>query len=149
MTPPLRAGGAPVGAAHAKAQWRFPRQPLRARRVRPPQWPPPGSGWPRSPADSEAQAGRALLGRQILYRWPVQGWVLGKVATVPVTGLPGSRMCTVRYARRRSPAESALGDAAALLPVDTPYSGSGPAGRWVMLCSAQRPSTQPEPRFWL
>ncbi len=31
---------------------------------------------------AEVLAGAALVGRSILYRWPVQGWVLGKVVRV-------------------------------------------------------------------
>ena len=79
-----------------------------------------------SPA--EAQADRALVGRQILYRWPVQGWVLGKV--VRVSRAAGFSHL-VRYARG-----SALGVGAAASLLDAPSYGSGPAGRWVMLCPA-------------
>ncbi len=89
-----------------------------------PQWPPPGSDWRRRPR----RRGRALVGRQILYRWPVQGWVLGKVVRVSrAAGLPH----LVRYARGSA---LGVGDAASLL--DAPSYGSGPAGRWVMLCPA-------------
>ncbi len=77
---------------------------------------------------AEAQAGRALVGLQILYRWPVQGWVLGKVVRV-IRAAGFSHL--VRYARGSAPG---VGDAAFLL--DTPSYDSGPTGRWVMLCPA-------------
>jgi hypothetical protein len=79
-----------------------------------------------SPA--EAQAGRALVGRQILYRWQVQGWVLGKVVRVSRAARFSH---VVRYARGSA---LGVGDAASLL--DAPSYGSGPAGLWVMLCPA-------------
>ena len=77
---------------------------------------------------AEVLTGAALVGRSILYRWPVQGWVLGKVVRVSrATGFSHG----VRYARG-----SALGpgvtEAASLL--DPPSHGPGPAARWVLLC---------------
>jgi hypothetical protein len=86
---------------------------------------PPGF---RLASPAEAQAGRALVGRPILYRWPVQGWVLGKV--VRVSRAAGFSHL-VRYARGSA---LGVGDAASLL--DATSYGSGPAGRWVMLCPA-------------
>ncbi len=64
----------------------------------------------------------ALVGRSILYRWPVQGWVLGKVVRVSHV---------VRYARG-----SALGVGVAASLLDAPSHGPGPADWWVLLCPA-------------
>jgi hypothetical protein len=50
----------------------------------------------RLASPAEAQAGRVLVGRQILYRWPVQGWVLGKVVRV---SRAAGFLHVVRYAR--------------------------------------------------
>ena len=76
----------------------------------------------------EAQAGRALVGRQMLYCWPVQGWVLGKVVRV---SRAAEFSHVVRYARGSA---LGVGEAASLL--DAPSHGSGPAARWVLLCPA-------------
>ena len=74
----------------------------------------------------EVLAGAALVGRSILYRWPVQGWVLGKVVRVSrAAGFSHG----VRYARG-----SALGGGEAASLLDAPSHGPGPAGRWVLLC---------------
>ena len=77
---------------------------------------------------AEVLTGAALVGRSILYRWPVQGWVLGKVVRVSRASWfsPG-----VRYAR-----ESALGVGEAASLLVTPSHCPGPAGRWVLLCPA-------------
>ncbi len=45
---------------------------------------------------AEVLAGAALVGRSILYRWPVQGWVLGKVVWV---SLAAGFSHVVSYAR--------------------------------------------------
>ncbi len=45
---------------------------------------------------AELLAGAALVGWSILYRWPVQGWVLGKVVRV---SLAAGFSHVVRYAR--------------------------------------------------
>jgi hypothetical protein len=77
----------------------------------------------------EVLTGAALVGRSILHRGPVQGWVLGKVE-------PGGWVLShgVRYAR---PGGSALGVGEAASLLDAPSHGPGPAGRWVLLA---RPS---------
>ncbi len=72
-----------------------------------------------------AQAGRALVGRQILYHWPVQGWVLRKV--VRVSRVPEFSH-VISYALG-----SALGVGVAASLLDAPSYGSGPATRWVVL----------------
>jgi hypothetical protein len=78
-------------------------------------------------------AGAALVGRSILYRWPVQGWVLGKLVRVSRAARAGfSHVTVVRYARGWP---LCVGVAASLL--DAPSHGPGPAGRWVLLCPAQ------------
>ncbi len=79
---------------------------------------------------AEVLTGAALVGRSILYRWPVQGWVPGKVVRVSRAAAGFSHGDGgVRYARG-----SALdvGEAASLL--DPPSHGPGPAARWVLLC---------------
>jgi hypothetical protein len=77
---------------------------------------------------AEVLAGAALVGRSILYRWPGQGWVLGKV--VRVSRAAGFSH-VVRYARG-----SALGVGVAASLLDAPSHGPGPADRWVLLCPA-------------
>ena len=75
---------------------------------------------------AEALAGKALVRRLILYRWPVQGWVQGRVVRVSrAAGFSHG----VRYARG-----SALGAVEAASLLDAP--SHGPTGRWVMLCPA-------------
>ena len=77
---------------------------------------------------AEALAGKALVGRSILYRWPVLGWVRGRVVRVSrAAGFSHG----VRYSRGSS---LGAGEAASLL--DAPSHGSGPTGRWIMLCPA-------------
>ncbi len=75
---------------------------------------------------AEVLAGAALVGRSILYRWPVQ--VLGKV--VRVSRAAGFSH-VLRYARG-----SALGVGVAASLLDAPSHGPGPADRWVLLCPA-------------
>ncbi len=78
-------------------------------------------------AQAEVLTGAALVGRSILYRWPVQGWVLGKVVRVSrAAGFSHG----VRYARG-----SALGvaEARAASLLDAPSHGPGPADRWELL----------------
>jgi hypothetical protein len=77
---------------------------------------------------AELLAGAALVGRSILYRWPVQGWVLGKVVRVSRAARFSH---VVRYARG-----SALGVGVAGSLLDAPSHGPGPADRWVQLCPA-------------
>ncbi len=75
---------------------------------------------------AEALAGKALVRRLILYLWPVQGWVQGRVVRVRrAAGFSHG----VRYARG-----SALGAVEAASLLDSP--SHGPTGRWVMLCPA-------------
>ena len=72
---------------------------------------------------AEVPTGTALVGRPVLYRWPTEGWVPGKVARVSRT-VGFSHV--VRYGR-----VSALGavESASLLDA----ASHGPAGRWVLL----------------
>ena len=84
----------------------------------------------RLATSAEVLTGKALVGQSILYRWPVQGWVRGKVVRVSrAAGFSHG----VRYARG-----SALGAVEAASLLDIPSHGLGPAGhgRWVMLCPA-------------
>jgi hypothetical protein len=70
--------------------------------------------------------GAALVGQSILYRWPVQGWVLGKVIRVSQAAGFSHGVC---YARGSA---LCVGEAASLM--DAPLHCPGPAGRWVLLC---------------
>ena len=84
----------------------------------------------RLATSAEVLTGKALVGQSILYRWPVQGWVRGKVVRVRrAAGFSHG----VRYARGW-----ALGAVEAASLLDIPSHGPGPAGhgRWVMLCPA-------------
>jgi hypothetical protein len=82
----------------------------------------------RLATSAEVLTGAELVGRSMLYRWPVQGWVLGKVARVSwAAGFSHG----VRYARGSA---LGVGEAASLLVA--PSHGPGPAGRWVLLCPA-------------
>ena len=84
---------------------------------------PPGF---RLAQSAEALGGKALVRRLILYRWPGQGWVQGRVVRVSrAAGFSHG----VRYARG-----SALGAGEAASLLDAP--SHGPTGRWVMLCPA-------------
>ena len=77
----------------------------------------------RIAAMAEVPTGVALVGRPVLYRWPMEGWVPGKVARVSRTA---GFSHVVRYGR-----VSALGavESASLLDA----ASHGPAGRWVLL----------------
>ena len=75
---------------------------------------------------AEALGGKALVGRLILYRWPGQGWVQGRVVRVSRAAGFSHGVC---YARG-----SALGEGEAASLLDAP--SHGPTGRWVMLCPA-------------
>jgi hypothetical protein len=89
---------------------------------------PPGF---RLASSAEALAGKALVGRSILYWWPGQGWVQGRVVRVSrAAGFSHG----VHYSRG-----SALGagEAASLLDAPSHWHGSGSTGRWVMLCPAR------------
>jgi hypothetical protein len=82
---------------------------------------PPGF---RLAQSAEALGGKALVRRLILYRWPGQGWVQGRVVRVSrAAGFSHG----VRYARGSALGE---GEAASLLDALS----HGPTGRWVMLC---------------
>jgi len=72
---------------------------------------------------AEVLTGAALVGRGVLYRWPAEGWVSGKV--VRVSRAAGFSH-VVRYGRA-----SALGavETASLLDA----ASHGPAGRWALL----------------
>ena len=78
--------------------------------------------WLATPA--EVLTGAALVGWSILYRWPVQGWVLGKVVRVNrAAGFSHG----VWYAWG-----SALGVAEVTSLLDPPSHGLEPAGWWVL-----------------
>ena len=85
----------------------------------------------RLASSAEAVAGKALVGQSILYWWPGQGWVQGRVVRVSrAAGFSHG----VHYSRG-----SALGagEAASLLDAPSHWHGSGSTGRWVMLCPAR------------
>ena len=67
---------------------------------------------------AEVPTGTALVGRPVLYRWPTEGWVPGKVVRVSRT--------VVRYGR-----VSALGAVESASLLDAAL--HGPAGSWVLL----------------
>jgi hypothetical protein len=71
---------------------------------------------------SEGLAGTALVGKAVLYRWPVEGWVRGTVARRSRT----VGFYVVRYGRA-----SALGSA--VVPSLLDAASHGPGGRWVLL----------------
>ena len=77
---------------------------------------------------SEGLAGPALVGKTVLYRWPVEGWVRGTVAhrsrTVGFSHV-------VRYGRG-----SALGSA--VVPSLLDAASHGPGGLWVLLLRLPR-----------
>ena len=77
---------------------------------------------------SEGLTGTALVGKTVLYRWPVEGWVRGTVAhrsrTVGFSHV-------VRYGRG-----SALGSA--VVPSLLDAASHGPGGRWVLLLRLPR-----------
>jgi hypothetical protein len=86
---------------------------------------PPGF---RLASSVEALAGKALVGRSILYWWPRQGWVQGQVVRVSrAAGLPHG----VHYSWGSA---VGAGEAASLL--DAPLHCLGSTGLWVMLCQA-------------
>jgi hypothetical protein len=74
-------------------------------------------------APADVLTGAALLGRPVLYRWPIEGWVLGRVARV---SRAAQFSHVVRYGRA-----SALGAAEVASQLDA--ASHGPAGRWVLL----------------
>jgi hypothetical protein len=73
--------------------------------------------------------GTALVGKAVLYRWPVEGWVCGTVARRSRT-VGFSHV--VRYGRA-----SALGSVVVPSLLDTAAS-HGPDGRWVLLVRLSR-----------
>ena len=72
---------------------------------------------------AEVPTGTALVGRPVLYHWPTEGWVPGKVARVNRTA---GFSHVVRYGR-----VSALGAVESVSLLDAAL--HGPAGRWVLL----------------
>ncbi len=101
----------------------------------------PGSARPVAPPGSrlaqsaEALGGKALVRQLILYHWPGQGWVQGRVVRISrAAGFSHG----VRYARG-SALGAARGEAASLL--DAPSSLHGSTGRWVMLFPAAAGAT--------
>ena len=81
----------------------------------------------RVAAPAEALTGAALVGRPVLYRWPTEGWVAGKVARV---SRAAGFSHVVRYGRT-----SALGSVETATLLDA--ASHGPAGRWVLLLPAR------------
>jgi hypothetical protein len=77
----------------------------------------------RLAASSEVLTGTALVGKAVLYRWPVDGWVRG---TVTGRSRTAGFSHVVRYGRT-----SAIGSAAVPSLLDA--ASHGPAGRWVLL----------------
>ncbi len=73
---------------------------------------------------AELLAGAALVGRSILYRWPVQGWVLGKVVRVSLAAGFSHVVSNARGSALR------VGAAASLL--DAPSHGQGAEDWWVL-----------------
>ncbi len=73
---------------------------------------------------AEVRSGAALVGRQLLYRWPADGWVRG---TVQRRSRVAGFSHVVRYGAR-----SALG--AAVVDSHLDAASHGPLGRWVLLC---------------
>jgi hypothetical protein len=90
--------------------------------------PPVAAAGFRLATTAEVLAGAALVGRSILYRWPVQGWVLGKVVWVSRAAGFSHVVC---YAWGSA---LSVGVAASLL--DAPSHCPGPVDRWVLLCPA-------------
>ncbi len=85
---------------------------------------------------AEVLAGAALVGRSILYRWPVQGWVLGKVVRVSRASQAGFKFLHLVRRRRGYARGCALGVGVAASLMDAPSHGPGLADRWVLLCPA-------------
>lgn len=82
--------------------------------------PPVGS---RVATTGEVRSGKALVGQWVLYRWPAEGWVRGRVVRV-------SRAVGFSHVVSYGPT-SALGAAAVASLLDA--ASHGPAGRWVLL----------------
>jgi hypothetical protein len=82
----------------------------------------PPAGW-RMAASSEILAGRALVGRPVLFHWPEDGWVRGRVARV-------SRAAGFSHVVTYGP-RSPLEALAVVSLLDA--ASHGPAGRWVLL----------------
>ena len=74
-------------------------------------------------ASMDGLAGTALVGKAVLYRWPVEGWVRG---TVTGRSRASGFSHVVRYSRT-----SALGSA--VVPSLLDAASHGPGGRWVLL----------------
>ena len=76
---------------------------------------------------AEVRSGKALVGRWVLYRWPAEGWVRGRVVRV-------SRAAGFSHVVGYGPT-SAIGTAAVASLLDA--ASHGPAGRWVMLLTTR------------
>ncbi len=82
---------------------------------------------------AEALDGKALVRRLMLYRWPGQGWVQGRVVRLSrAAGFSHG----VRYAGYARGSALGAGEAASLLDTRAPSESHGPTGRWVMHCPA-------------
>ena len=88
--------------------------------------PTPPSGF-RIATAGEVTSGRALVGRAVLYCWPAEGWVRGRVVRQ-------SRAAGFSHVVGYGP-KSALGAAAVTSLLDA--ASHGPAGRWVLLLPAR------------
>jgi hypothetical protein len=114
-------------------------RPQRAGYVDPPQPPAPAAVIPapllapagfRLATGEELRSGAALVGAWVLYRWPLEGWVAGRVRRVCRRG---GFSHVVGYA-----ASSLLGAVVVDTLLDAP--SHGPAGRWHLLVLADRPA---------
>ena len=84
--------------------------------------PAPPAGW-RLATPGELVSGPALLGRQVLFLWPTDGWVRGTVVRL-------SRARGFSHVVRYGP-QSVLGSLEVVSLLDA--ESSGPAGRWLLL----------------
>jgi hypothetical protein len=93
----------------------------------------PGRARPDPPAGyrvalaTEVRSGKALVGHWVLYCWPAEGWVRGRVVRVSRAAAAGFSH-VVGYGPT---SRSALGAAAVASLLDA--AAHGPAGRWVLL----------------